>query len=582
MAYGKISTDKISKLQSYRLAWPDDMERSGFMVFAPMMYRAADYLRLSQEDGDSSFSAKKQESNSISSQRELIQGYVAKCPDIELVAEFADDGYTGTNFDRPGFKRMMEAVERGEINCIIVKDLSRFGREYIDAGQYIEKLFPQKGVRFIAINDNYDSLTSNSARDGLIVPFKNLINDSYSRDISIKVRSSLETKRRQGEFIANFAVYGYQRDPSDKNRLVVDEEAATTVRDIFRWKIEGVSPVKIAAKLNDMGILCPAAYKKAHGSRYATSFQSGRQARWSPVSVIRILTNEVYCGVLVQGRRTTTNYKVKKVIRKDEGDWTRIEGTHEAIIDHAQFNLVQRLMNEDNRSAPGADTVHPLSGRVFCGDCETLAKRKVVAGAEKNYVYYNCPNGKKGGTCASRTISEEALETAVLATLQAQIKTILDMDEALARIDALAWEKREVRKLDAAISVQQEKIEKSNTLKMNAYEDFRDGLIGKEELAQIKEEFSRRIEQAQDCIQNLRSRKAELQEGLDKEQGWLAQFRQYRNIPALTRAVVVNLVDRILLYPDKQIKVELRHQDQISHVLEFLQEQRGECRKEAV
>lgn len=552
------------------------------MVFAPMMYRAADYLRLSQEDGDSSFSAKKQESNSISSQRELIQGYVAKCPDIELVAEFTDDGYTGTNFDRPGFKQMMEAVERGEINCIIVKDLSRFGREYIDAGQYIEKLFPQKGVRFIAINDNYDSLTSNSAGDGLIVPFKNLINDSYSRDISIKVRSSLEAKRRQGEFIANFAVYGYQRDPSDKNRLVVDEEAATTVRDIFRWKIEGISPVKIAAKLNDMGILCPAAYKKAHGSRYTTSFQSGRQARWSPVSVIRILTNEVYCGVLVQGRRTTTNYKVKKVIRKDEGDWTRIEGTHEAIIDHAQFNLVQRLMNEDNRSAPGADTVHPLSGRVFCGDCETLAKRKVVAGAEKNYVYYNCPNGKKGGTCTSRTISEEALEAAVLATLQAQIKIILDMDETLARIDALAWEKREVRKLDAAISVQQEKIEKSNTLKMNAYEDFRDGLIGKEELAQIKEEFSRRIEQAQGCIQTLRSRKAELQEGLDNEQGWLSQFRQYRNIPALTRAVVVNLVDRILLYPDKQIKVELRHRDQISHVLEFLQEQSGAGRKEAV
>ncbi len=582
MAYGKISTDKISKLQSYRLAWPDDMERSGIMVFAPMMYRAADYLRLSQEDGDSSFSAKKQESNSISSQRELIQGYVAKCPDIELVAEFADDGYTGTNFDRPGFKRMMEAVERGEINCIIVKDLSRFGREYIDAGQYIEKLFPQKGIRFIAINDNYDSLTSNRAGDGLIVPFKNLINDSYSRDISIKVRSSLETKRRQGEFIANFAVYGYQRDPSDKNCLVVDEEAATTVRDIFRWKIEGVSPVKIAAKLNDMGILCPAAYKKAHGSRYSTSFQGGGQARWSPVSVIRILTNEVYCGVLVQGRRTTTNYKVKKVIRKDEGDWTRIEGTHEAIIDHAQFNLVQRLMNEDNRSAPGADTVHPLSGRVFCGDCEALAKRKVVAGAEKNYVYYNCPNGKKGGTCASRTISEEALEAAVLATLQAQIKIILDMDETLARIDALAWEKREVRKLDAAISVQQEKIEKSNTLKMNAYEDFRDGLIGREELSQIKEEFSRRIEQAQGCIQTLRSRKAELQEGLDNEQGWLAQFRQYRNIPALTRAVVVNLVDRILLYPDKQIKVELRHRDQISHVLEFLQEQSGAGRKEAV
>jgi len=558
------------------------MERSGFMVFAPMMYRAADYLRLSQEDGDSSFSAKKKESNSISSQRDLIEGYVAKCPDIELVAEFVDDGYTGTNFDRPNFKRMMEAVERGEINCIIVKDLSRFGREYIDAGQYIEKLFPQKGVRFIAINDNYDSLTSNSAGDGLIVPFKNLINDSYSRDISVKVRSSLETKRRQGEFIANFPVYGYQRDPNDRNRLVVDEEAAAVVRDIFRWKIEGVSPAKISVRLNDMGVLCPAAYKKAHGSRYATSFQSGRQASWSPVSVIRILSNEIYCGVLIQGRRTTVNYKVKKVIHKEEREWVRSEGTHEAIIDHAQFNLVQRLMTEDSRSAPGSETVHPLSGRVFCGDCKTLAKRKVVAGAGKNYVYYNCPHGKKGGACTPRTISEDALEAAVLSTLQAQVAAILDMDETLKKLDTLAWEQREIRKLNAAISAQEEKIQKSNTLKLNAYEDFRDGLIGKEELTQIKEEFSRRINQAEACIQTLRSRKAEMKEGLDKEQGWLAQFRQYRNIPALTRAVVVNLVDRILLYPGKQIKVELRHQDQISHVLEFLQEQSGADRKEAV
>lgn len=545
------------------------------MASTPIMYQAADYLRLSKEDGDFSFSAKKQESDSISSQRALIEGYVAKCPDIELVAEYADDGYTGTNFDRPDFKRMMEAVERGEINCIIVKDLSRFGREYIDAGQYIEKIFPQKGVRFIAINDHYDSLGAADTGDGLIVPFKNLINDSYSRDISIKVRSNLETKRRRGEFIANFAVYGYQRDPADKNRLLIDEEAASVVRDIFRWKIEGVNGVKIAEKLNERGILCPAAYKKARGSRYATSFQTRRQALWSPVSVGRILTNEVYCGVLVQGRRTTANYKVKKVIHKDESDWVRVEGTHEAIIDRAQFNLVQRLMNEDCRCAPGGDTVHPLSGRVFCGECGTPAKRKVVSGGGKTYVYFSCPNGARGGACAHRTISEPELEAAVLATLQAQIKMILDMDQTLQKIDALAWEKRELRRLEAGIALQEEGIERANTLKVSAYEDFRDGLIDRDELAQIKRELSGRISQAEDCIQTLRRRKAEVMEGVDNEQGWLAQFRQYRNIPALTRAVVVNLVDRILLYPNKQIQVELRHRDQVRDILAFLQERRG-------
>ena len=165
------------------------------MVSMPTMYQAAGYLRLSKEDGVLSFSSKKQESDSISSQRDLVESYVARCPDIQLVAEYVDDGYTGTNFDRPAFKKMIEAMEQGEINCIIVKDLSRFGREYIDAGQYIEKIFPQKGIRFIAINDHYDSLEASNRGDGLIVPFKNLINDSYSRDISIKVRSNLEAKR---------------------------------------------------------------------------------------------------------------------------------------------------------------------------------------------------------------------------------------------------------------------------------------------------------------------------------------------------------------------------------------------------
>ena len=555
------------------------------MMSTPMTYRAAAYLRLSKEDGDSLFSPKKQESDSISSQRALIESYAAKCPDIELAAEYVDDGYTGTNFDRPGFRDMMAAVERGGINCVIVKDLSRFGREYIDAGQYIEKIFPQKGIRFIAVNDHYDSLGAAGSGDGLIVPFKNLINDSYSRDISIKVRSNLETKRRRGEFIANFAVYGYQRDPEDKNRLVVDEDAAAVVRDIFRWKIEGVNSMKIADRLNARGTLCPSAYKKAKGSRYATGFQTGRQAMWSHASVRRILTNEMYCGVLVQGRRTTANYKVKKVVKKDERDWARVEGTHEAIIDRAQFDLVRRLMDEDCRCPSGGDTVNPLSGRVFCGTCGALAKRRVVTSGAKTYVYYNCPNAAGGGSCERRTVPEPELDAAVLATLQAQIKLILDMDRTLEEIDALAWDRRELRKLEADMAAQEERIEKANALKISAYEDFRDGLIDREELAKIREEFTRRIVQAEDCLKALRGRRAELTEGTDRGQGWLAQFRRYRNIPALSRAVVVNLVDRILLYPDKRITVELRHRDQIRDVQEFLQERRGEAagsRKEAV
>lgn len=537
------------------------------------LYRAADYLRLSKEDGDSSLLSGKGESNSISSQRSLIHSFVKKCPDIELVREFVDDGYTGTNFDRPAFQEMMKAIERGEIDCIIVKDLSRFGREYIDAGQYIEKMFPQKGIRFIAVNDNYDSLSSSSAGDGLIVPFKNLLNDSYSRDISIKVRSSLESKRQRGEFIANFAVYGYQRNPNDRNQMIVDEYAAKIVRSIFRWKIEGLSPQKIADKLNAEGVLSPSEYKKANGSRYKTSFKTHGHAKWSPVAVLRILNNEVYCGVLIQGRRTTPNYKVKKVVMREEADWTRSVGAHEAIISNKEFNIVQRLMNEDCRSSPGGNCVHPLSGRVFCGDCGSLAKRKVVSHAAKRYVYYNCPNGGKKGPCESRSISEEELETAVLVTIQTQIKLILDMEDALKQIDAFAWEKRELNKIETNITMLEESIAKNNSMIASLYEDFHDGLIDKEELAQLKATFAERIQQTQDSLAVLKQKRAEVHERIGDPQGWIGQFRAYRNVTELSRPLIVNLVDRVLLYPDKSIKVELRHRDQLQDVMEFLQNQ---------
>ena len=550
------------------------------MRFSAGIFRAADYLRLSKEDGDFSFSPDKRESDSISSQRELIQGFVSQRPDIELVAEFVDDGFTGTNFDRPGFQKMMEAIERGEINCVIVKDLSRFGREYIDAGNYIEKMFPRKGVRFIAVNERYDSLSATGPNDSMIVSFINLLNDSYSRDISIKIRTNLATKRQRGEFISNFAVYGYMKDPDDKNRLIIDPEAASVVREIFRWKIEGVSPVNIAQRLNERGTLCPAAYKKAHGSHYTSGFWAGGQVFWNAVSVQRILTNEVYCGVLIQGRRTTANYKVKTTVLKSEQEWARVEGAHEAIITHSQFHVVQRLMNEDCRRTQGEEAVRPLSGRVYCGDCGSLAKRAVVSKKGRKYAYYICPNSCKGGHCAKRRISEEKLEETVLSFLRLQIGVILDIDRAMEEVDALSWEKRELRKLDAEIEVQEEEVRKNSSLKVDAYEDFRENLIDRDDLKQIRDELTRRIRAAEDAIRILNSQKDELKDGLNTQQSWLAQFRDYGNIDSLTRAVVVTLIDRILLFPDKRIRIILRNQDQIQNAVGFLRSQNVEISDE--
>lgn len=542
------------------------------MLISDTIYKAADYLRLSKEDGDFSFSNNKAESDSISSQRKIIQRFVAQQPDIELVAEFSDDGYSGTSFERPQFQKMMEAVKAGEINCIIVKDLSRFGREYIDAGRYIEKIFPQLGVRFIAVNDNYDSLNF-STSDSLIVPIKNFLNDSYCRDISIKVRSNFESRRRNGEFVSNYTPYGYLRSPNDKTQLVIDEAAGEVVRDIFRWKVEGMSPVTIAEKLNLRGVLSPSEHKRSIGINYKTAFQTNARSKWSPKTVIRILTNEVYTGVLIQGKRTTPNYKVKHTIVKDEQDWSRIEHAHEPIIQVREFELVQKLMQEDSRRASGSDTVYPLSGRVYCGTCGALAKRYSVTYNGSKYAYYTCPNTTKEGSCEKRRISEKELENTVLTLLQSEIKLVLNMERALSQIKELAWEHREITRLDKAIEVKMAEAEKCRTMKVSIYEDLQEGLISQEEFLQMKEGYSQQISEIEQDIGKLKKERAMIQEGVADRSGWLSQFRKYQNLPSLSRAAVVNLVDQIQLYPDKKIRVVLRYQDQLADMMEFLRGQ---------
>lgn len=533
------------------------------------IYKAADYLRLSKEDGDFSVSPGKVESNSISSQRELIRRFVEQYPDIELVEEFIDDGYTGTSFDRPDFQRLMEAVEMGLINCIIVKDLSRFGREYIDAGQYIEKLFPRYGVRFIAINDGVDTGLAKNGADSLMIPFKNLINDSYSRDISIKVRSSLEAKRRRGDFIANFACYGYERDPEDKNELVIDTTAAAVVRDIFRWRIEGLSPDRIAERLNMLGIDCPAAYKSAKGSKYKSGFRKYGLMQWCAKSVIRILTNEVYCGVLIQGKRTTPNYKVKKQFTKEQNQWARVENNHESIVTRQEFQIVQRLMSEDARIRADAVSVRPLAGRVFCGSCGARTKRKSVTRNGKTYVYYSCPNSAGGGNCEHRTISESELEKAVLFTLRSQIALILEVRDKLSEDMIHIWETRAQRRLELAIHSQEDQVQKNKELIVSIYEDYRDGLIDRSEMTQLKDAFTKKISESERCIASLRQELANTQNAMPDQDSWFSQFRMYQNINDLTRPVVVNLVDTVLLFQGKQIQIILRYQDQINDLLRF-------------
>ena len=528
------------------------------------VYRAALYVRLSKEDGD------KEESDSIVNQKDLIRAFLADKPDIHICAECVDDGYSGANFDRPSFKRMIRDIEAGRIDCVVVKDLSRFGRNFVEAGRYIDQIFPALGIRFIAVNDNYDSINGRTSSDKILIPFKNLINDAYCRDISIKVRSQLDIKRKKGDFIGSFAVYGYWKDPSDRHKLVVDEYAAAVIRDIFRWKLEGASQQRIADRLNGRGELSPMEYKRFCGLQYKSGFHVKPKAKWTAVAIGRILRNEFYVGTLVQGRRTTPNHKVKKTIQKPSEDWVRVEDSHPAIVEKGDFLAVGRLLMQDTRVAPKEETVYLFSGLAFCGDCRQNMVRNSVCRNGKTYVYYICGNNRTNKACSSHRISEAALTEAVFLSLKEHIANILDVERVLQYIETLPIHREEVQKADAQLVKKQEEISRYSRLKKTLYESLSDGLIDKEEYLELKSGYDMKIADAKAASEKL---KEELEGLLQNRTGtslWIERFKKYQNITELTRHIAVTLIERILVFEDSRIEIRFRYQYDYERALELI------------
>lgn len=534
-------------------------------------FKVAIYLRLSKEDDDLSCSSgAKSESNSISNQRKLIYDFMKSHPELDLYDEYKDDGKSGSNFDRAEFQRMMKDIEAGKVNCVIVKDQSRFGRDYIDVGKYKEKIFPKLGVRFITINEGYDSLSATSS-DDLAFTINSFVYDFYIRDISTKIRTNLTAKKQNGEYAGAFVAYGYVKDSNDKSKLVVDPFAADVVKDIFRWKIEGLSPQNIAVRLNGLGIPSPAEYKRLSGSNYRTSFQTSSKALWSHVSVRRILKNEIYLGVMIQGKRTTPNYKTKTVITKAESEWLRVEGTHEAIISVRDFELVQELLKDDTHCRTGDTTVPVYGGRIYCGDCGATAVRKTVSYAGKRYVYYVCNANKHDKTvCSRHSIREDVLDQGIYQTVRHQIDLLLDVDKALRQFENLSWEKHKLKQLDASIEIQEEAVRKNNTLRLGIYEDLRAGLLDRSEYESLKKELAERIDEATAAIEKLNKEKREILDGVSKQQSWVEQFRQYENVTELTRPMVIHLIERIKIFENSNIEIVFRHRNQIEEILQFI------------
>lgn len=534
-------------------------------------YQAAVYLRLSREDGDI-VDGGKQISNSIANQRELVMDYLKSRPEITVVSTYTDDGYSGVNFERPEFQRMLSDIREGKINCVIVKDLSRFGRNYIESGRYIEKIFPMLNIRFIAVTDGYDSINEDMGSD-MIIPFKNLINDAYCRDISIKIRSHMEIKRRNGEYIGAFAAYGYLKDKGNKNHLVVDKYAADVVRDIFTMKLCGMSQQAIADKLNADGILSPLQYKKSIGVSLESGFQKNVKPKWSYNAVLRILKNEVYTGTVVQGKCTTPNYKIKKRIQRDESEWVRVEDMHEAIISKSDFSLVQELLLRDTRVSPGRSEVFPLSGIVFCADCGEPMIRKTVLAGGRRYVYYVCSGNKKDkASCSTHSISEKKLMDGVLGVVQTCIGKVIALSDAMEIVNSAADAGLGVVKYDERIEKLREEEGLCNDRRKNLYEDFKDGILSKDEYFMLREQYQGRIADIEKNILSLEAERDGIIRNGSGKQEWIERLKEYGNVLSLDRELVAFLIERIDVFNNSAIQVTYRFQkaiDEMEHAVEL-------------
>lgn len=530
------------------------------------IYQAALYIRLSKEDGD------RMESNSIANQRELIHSFLKERDDIHVCEEKVDDGYSGVDFNRPALLELLDDVKHGKINCIIVKDLSRFGRNYIETGRYIQQVFPFLGVRFIAINDNYDSEREDSQIDNIILPFKNLMNDSYSRDISIKVRSQIEVRQKRGDYIGSFPVYGYRRDRKCRGKLVVDDVAAGVVREIFDMRMKGYNNGRIAEYLNERGVPSPMEYKLRMNWKFATSFKRNPQAKWSHPAVERILKNEVYTGVMVQGKEKTLNYKVKKRIKIRKEDWIRVENTHEAIISKEDFEVVQKLLLCDTRTTPGGKQLYLFSGLLRCGGCGCNMVRKKIRSSGKTYCYYICSGNKNDKTvCSSHRIREDDLGQAVLEMLKAYIALICTMEELRNMIAKLPLQEQEARKRYRQLEERRKELMRKQRLKTAVYEDYKEALLTKEEYLEMREDYETACRQIEEAIEILEMELSSFAEGNGLHSPWIEQFKEKNNISELSRGLLAVTVEDITVTDARHIRIHFKYRDEFEPALQILE-----------
>ena len=510
------------------------------------MFRVGIYIRLSRDDGNI-------ESDSIISQRSLLNQYVNE-NSYNVIEEYVDDGFSGTNFDRPAFKKMIKDIELGKINMIITKDMSRLGRDYIGTGELIEKYFPNNNIRYVAINDGIDTFLDNTSND--IAPFKAIMNDMYAKDISKKVKTSLHSRMKDGLYVSGRCPYGYMKDPNNKNHLVINEEQARVVKLIFNLALKGNTYHYIAQELTKRKIKTPASYYNyIWNTKWSNKCISQNQGVWIDTTIKAILTNQIYVGDSVQGKTKKINYKLKKTIKNNPDDYIIVENTHEAIMDRDIFNYVQTLLPK-NVKRPEKKRFYLLDGLLYCGDCKHRITIRYQNKTGRSYTtcdYYRTYS--KYHVCTTHTNNYETLERVILDSIRDVCKNYLDKNKIKNSIGNIEFEDTTLK-----IKKQIESIELINNKLIEnldkTYIDMLKGIIDEEQYIRVSDNLKKEIENNKSSIDNLKNKQIDSNKIDNKMiEKYINKFLSLDNP---TRELIINLVEKIYIYQDKRIDIIFR------------------------
>ena len=507
-------------------------------------FKVGIYIRLSRDDGNI-------ESDSIVSQRSLLNQYI-KENNYNLIDEYVDDGFTGTNFERPSFKRMIKDIESGRINMIITKDMSRLGRDYIGTGELIEKYFPNKNVRYIAINDGIDTFIDNTNND--IAPFKAIMNDMYAKDISKKVKTSLHSRMKEGLYVSGRCPFGYKKDPNNKNHLIINNEQAEVVRLIFDLALKGNTYHYIAQELTKRKIKTPSSYYNYIWKTNCinTNYISQEYGVWVDTTIKTILTNQIYVGDTVQGKTKKVNYKLKKTVKNNPNDYIIVKNTHESIIDRDIFNYVQTLLPK-NVKRPEKKRFYLLDGLLYCGDCKHRVTVRYQSKTGRSYTicdYYRTYS--KLHVCTTHTNNYEILENIILDNIKEVCKKYLDRKKVKESINNIEVEanalkiKKQIENLKLTNNKLIENLDKT-------YMDRLKGIIDEEQYKRVGENIKIEIDNNKKNIDNLKNEQIEKIEIDDKQ---LEKYvNEFLSLDNPTRELIINLVEKIYIYQDKRIDI---------------------------